>query len=203
MFPAPQQLLITGESAGAFAAAALAQDVLEAYQDCPDVTVLSDSASLCSPRWKQVVNEIWQAPVRIAAGVQGDNILVDLYRQLVRREGNRLRYLFCCGYEDGCLAMFQNYVDTGVLELTPAACARFRENLARQIQALKQLGVPFSVYIHEFRQPDGLVQHTTLASPTFLNGQSEGISPMDWLWQTLQGRNQDVGLALLQNPKEE
>ena len=69
--------------------------------------------------------------------------------------------------------------------------------LTRQVEQLQALGVPFHFYIHDFKQPDGLTQHMTLAASTFLEGQVSGISPMQWLDDAVNGKTYNVGMDLL------
>lgn len=196
--PPPAKLLIAGESAGAFAVPALAADIADAWPECEDLTICSDSAMMLTPEWPRIVREVWRAPEHIARGVQSDNILVDLYRQLADRLDARARYLFACGVEDSALVTFQSYIDTGAFAPDPAHTAGFREHLARQVAQLQCLGVPFGFYIHDFRQADGQGQHCTLAETTFRTGRVEGVSPMDWLWAAVNGQVTRVGMGLLQ-----
>lgn len=196
-FPHPDKLLIAGESAGAFAVPAVAGDIVEAYPDCAEITICSDSALLLSDRWPQIVREVWNAPEHIAQGVRTNNILVDFYRQLAGRLGDRARYLFCCGVGDVALTSFQNYFDTGVQAYTPEGAERMGRALTRQVEQLRALGVPFGFYIHPFKQPDGLTQHMTLAASTFIEGRVEGVSPMQWLNDAVNGRLYSVGCRLL------
>lgn len=196
-FPKPEKLLIAGESAGAFAVPAVAGDIIAAYPECADITICSDSALLLSDRWPQIVREVWNAPKHIAQGVQTDNILVDLYRQLAGRVGDRARYLFLCGVGDTALTTFQNYFDTGKLAYAPEGAERMGKALTRQVEQLQAIGVPFGFYIHDFKQPDGLAQHMTLAVSTFIEGCVEGVSPMQWLDDAVNGNLYSVGLELL------
>ena len=196
-FPKPEKLLIAGESAGAFSVPAVAGDIIAAYPECTDIAICSDSALLLSDRWPQIVREVWNAPKHIAQGVQTDNILVDLYRQLAGRVGDRARYLFLCGVGDTALTTFQNYFDTGKLAYAPEGAERMGKALTRQVEQLQAIGVPFGFYIHDFKQPDGLAQHMTLAVSTFIEGCVEGVSPMQWLDDAVNGNLYSVGLELL------
>lgn len=196
-FPKPEKLLIAGESAGAFAVPAVAGDIIEAYPECTDITICSDSALLLSDHWPKIVSEVWDAPQHIAQGVQTDNILVDFYRQLTNRVGNRARYLFLCGVGDSTLTTFQNYIYRGEPVYTSKGAERMGKDLTCQVEQLQALGVPFGFYIHDFKQPNGLVQHMTLAASTFIEGCVAGVSPMQWLADAVNGKLYSVGLDFL------
>lgn len=196
MFPSPDKLLIAGESAGGFAVPAVAEDIINAYSDCSNITVYSDSALMIKEDWAEIVNTVWKAPERIAEGVHSSNIVADLFDQLVSRVGPKAKYLFSCGAGDGILTMFQSYFATEKFEFTPEKSAAFCGDLAEHVQALKGLAVPFGCYIHDFVQ-DGMPQHCTLAASTFHTTAMDGITPMDWLWKAVNGEVTDVGLQLL------
>jgi len=193
LFPNPEKLLITGESAGAFAVSALSPDVAERYPVCKNITICLDSACLQIHNWSEIVRNIWQAPEHIAKGIVSNNIVLDMARQTQARIGNRAKYLFLCGFPDGVLATFQNYVSTGELAPTGQATQNMRMILSKQIHGLKEMEIPFGIYLHQFTQ-NGLVQHCTLDAPTFRCGSP---SPMDWLYNAINGENTDYGMELL------
>ena len=61
LFPVTSKLLIAGESAGAFAVPALAEQIAgEFYPACRDVTLFSDSAQLLFKDWKRTLRDVWQ-----------------------------------------------------------------------------------------------------------------------------------------------
>lgn len=193
LFPAPDKLLITGVSAGGFGTSALSAEIVQAYGSCADVTICADSAFLRTPDWPRIAREVWKAPDRLAQAVTGDNIVLDLFRNTQELIGGRARYLFLCGYPDGVLATFQNYLDTGSFALTDDAVRNMERLLRAHIQALKALPHPFGIYLHGF-QKNGMIQHCVLDAPEFRMGD---ISPMEWLWNAVNGSVTDVGLDLL------
>lgn len=119
--------------------------------------------------------------------------MLDLFRNTQELIGGRAKYLFLCGYPDGVLATFQNYLDTGSFALTDDAVRNMERLLRAHIQALKALPHPFGIYLHGF-QKNGMIQHCVLDAPEFRMGD---ISPMEWLWNAVNGSVTDVGLDLL------
>lgn len=195
LFPSPEKLLIAGESAGAFAVPAVAKDIMDAYSDCVDVTIYSDSALMLYPHWRQVVTDVWKAPEHIEEGVQTDNILVDFYRQLAACVGKKAKYLFSCGVGDSALIMYQNFLEESKFVYDPEKAGQMRERLSRQVAQLQSLEVSFGFYIHDFVD-NGMGQHCTLAAHTFIDGNVDGVSPMEWLWKAVNGEVSSVGLRL-------
>lgn len=66
----PEQLLVTGSSAGGFGAAILADDAIELFNNPQDVTVHVDSSLLIKEDWHDVMVEEWKSP-KASNGVQG------------------------------------------------------------------------------------------------------------------------------------
>lgn len=195
MLPNPEKLLIAGISAGGFGVSGLAADIAEAYGDCSNITVCVDSAFLRFREWPRIAREVWKAPAHLADAVQSDNIVLDLLRNTQRRIGSRARYCFLCGYPDGVLCTFQNYLDTGLFSADKAAAERMAALLKAHVKALKGLEQPCTVYLHDFMK-NGMVQHCVLDAPEFRMGAE---SPMEWLWNAVNGDVADIGLNLLQH----
>ena len=181
-FPNPSKLLIAGESAGAFAVPALADDVIQAYRYCKDITVYSDAAVLTNEDWPRIVSEVWHAPSLIADACHSSNIVLDLYQKLHEKYGNTIRYLFSCGIGDEALAALQNYVAWNCFHGSNTARLQTAYAVLHQASQLEQLG--FCTYLHCFRN-NGSVQHCTLAENSFHAGYVKGISPMVWMLDCL------------------
>lgn len=190
LFAHPEKLLITGCSAGGFAAPALAAEIVERFSSCNNITICTDGAALEIPEWGKITRYIWQAPEHIAKGVVSNNFVVDMFRAAQSRIGDRAKYLFMCGYPDGVLATFQSYIDSGTFSLTERAEKRMETILKQQILQMKSLTYPVYCFLHDFRL-NGMIQHCTLDAPTF----SVGVpSPKAWLWGAINGNCTDFGL---------
>lgn len=200
LFPTVDQLLICGESAGAYGVAAVSGDVMDAYPDCADVTLLCDSA-LMSDNWHETVRDIWQAPPHIADAVVSENMVADWFRSLYRRYGDRPRYLYSCGCCDETLIMFRHYIDDGRFMLDEAYCEAFRRALGKMCRELKADIPGFSVYVHDFekeRHAPG-VKHCIFANGCYTGQSMAGITPKKWLTDALDGVRYDVGLELVED----
>ncbi len=198
-FPAVEHLLICGESAGAFGTAAVAGDIMDAFPECGDATILADSA-IMSYDWSRSVREIWQSPPHIADAVKTENMVTDWFRALYEKYGDKPRYLFSCGCRDQILVMFRIYAETGEFIIDAPHCEEFRGNLKRMCEDLRALSPRFSLYIHDF-MADALapgVQHCIFGNASFTDGRVDGVSPMEWLKDAMSGRMYDVGTGLLE-----
>lgn len=185
LFPDPARLVIAGVSAGGFGTAALADEMIDCYAACDNVTVCIDSAALSIPNAPQIVKDVWQAPSHIASRVTTDNVVLDF----IRTRRHPVKSLFLCGYPDAGLAAFQNYMDCGELGFTESAGTRTGQVIREQAEKLKENG--FGIYLHRFGE-NGTVQHCTLDALSFRKGSP---SPMEWLWKAVNDEVTDVGMA--------
>ena len=101
LFPRVEKLLIAGDSAGAFAVPALSPVILsQDYPEVEDVTVFSDSALLERADWKSTLTEVWHSPKEITKAVHSENMTLDWYEALMKKEKDRCRYLYASSDRD-------------------------------------------------------------------------------------------------------
>ena len=197
-FPAVDRLLICGESAGAFGTAAVAGDIMDAFPECDDVTLLVDSA-LMSSDWSPSARDIWQSPPHIADAIKTENMVTDWFRALYEKYGNKPRYLFSCGCRDQTLVMFRVYAETGCFTIDREHAEMFCRNLRRMCMDLRAMTPNFSFYIHDFMAEtlSPGVQHCIFGNATYTKGRMDGVSPMEWLRDAMAGKTYDVGMKLV------
>ncbi len=201
LFPKVERLLICGESAGAFGTAAVSGDIMDAFPECDDVSILADSA-LMSRDWSSSARDIWKSPPHIANAITTENMVTDWFRALYEKYGDKPRYLFSCGCRDEILVMFRVYAETGNFVIDPEYCEEFRKNLRRMCADLKALTPKFSFYIHDFMAETLApgVLHCIFANSFYTKGSIDGVSPKEWLTDALNGTLYDVGMGLLREP---
>jgi hypothetical protein len=202
LFPDVDRLLICGESAGAYGVAALSGDVMDAYPDCADVTLLCDSA-LMSDDWSETVQNIWQAPPHIANALHTENMVADWFESLYRRYGSRPRYLYTCGCRDETLITFRHYIDDGRFISEQAYADAFCDALGVMYRRLKASVPGFTAYVHDFekeRLAPG-VKHCIVANGCYTGQSMDGITPMKWLADAMEDRLYDVGIRLIEAEK--
>ncbi|MBE6558286.1 MAG: hypothetical protein E7661_04675 [Ruminococcaceae bacterium] len=199
LFPQIDRLLICGESAGGFAVPALAGDVMDVYPDCEDVTILCDSAIVPYGDWSQTAREVWQCPPHIANPVHSDNIVTDWFTALYEKYGSKPRYLFTCGNRDHVLMLFWHYVVDEQFIMEESYAVEFQKALKKMIDAFKALTPNFTIYIHDFmkEQLSPGVQHCIIGTPSYTQGVIDGVTPVKWLTDAMDGKLYDIGMDLL------
>ena len=193
-------VVVTGYSAGGFAAALLADDVFANYfPDAASKTVLVDAALLLKDDWHAVAAGVWQTPAAIADRLTGDNLTLDCLTALREKCGDGVQLLFTSSTRDGDLAKVQNYFDTGAMEVDEEKADIYQQNLRDAIPQFQAAGVSLFIWdgVPWYDDPRNLTAHTIIATPAvWLPFEAQGQSVAGWLADAVGGEAKDYGLDL-------
>ncbi|MDO5658423.1 MAG: pectin acetylesterase-family hydrolase [Paracoccus sp. (in: a-proteobacteria)] len=194
--PAPERLLISGYSAGGFAAALMADHVMGYFPETSDVTVAVDSALLLNDDWHGIAANIWQPPAEITRQITGDNLTLDALTALAA-DHPQVKVLFLSSIRDDALVEVQEYFDTGTMRKTSAGGDAYEAALADFVRALRAAVPNTAFYIFDTeRSEENLTFHTALLLFSFTEGLAP-ITPAQWIANAVNGQIEDVGLDLL------
>ena len=218
VFPAPERLLIAGDSAGAFAVPALAGDILEDYYpDCTEITLFSDSGTLPYDGWADVAKNVWHAPEKFYRVLDGPDIVLSWYRAFagkwMERQENgtqrHIRCLYASSTRDHLLSTYYNDLVNHVYETNVRVQEIYYQLLCGQMRKMKEIFSPltglggrpvFGMFIHEhkdlLRSMTGTV-HTMVRHPAFLLPDIGRKSMAEWLRDAESGDVYDTGAGLL------
>ncbi len=199
LFPRPKKLLFAGDSAGGFAVSALAGQLVETwYPQCEDVYVLSDAAMLQYPRWKETLRDVWKADPVFYTDLQSDNITLEWYRKLLQKHPGRVHCLYSGSVEDYLLSSYYNDLKNKEFTTNKEIQKDYRRQVKEMVEELRKLDSNFSFFIHDFHMPltTGTV-HTSLRRTWFYLPTLEGKAMVDWLWDGVNGKMENVGLHRL------
>ncbi len=198
----PEQLLITGSSAGGFGAAILADDAIELFGNPQNVTVLVDSSLLLNGNWHDVMEDEWKTPEAFSSAVTSDNITLDSLAALHEKRSG-VKILFDCSVRDYNLSMAQRFFDEGSetemsLKIGKAEGDRFQQQLKQMVSELQERIPGCGIYIwDEETQKDGhLTVHTVLGTSLYFKARGENPSIADWLENAVSGKVESYGLEL-------
>ena len=202
LFPTAEKLLIAGESAGAFAVPALAEQIAgEFYPACHDVTLFSDSAQLLYKNWKQILRDVWNAREELWTDVNGKNLTLEWYRGVCKRQGRRFRYLYSGSVTDYLLSAFYNDVTNKVYDTDSQIQEDYFRQMQKMIAQLRDLDPGFTFFIHEWHRPLSMYKggtiHTAVRQPEFTIRTQDDVTMAYWLSECVEGRLFDVGLHLM------
>ncbi len=205
LFPEADKLLIAGESAGAFAVPALAEQIhQEFYPSCHDVTLFSDSALLLNKEWKKTAAEVWKIREGILKDIHGPNLTLDWYRAVYARRGSQYRYLYACSVRDYLLSAFYNDVCNKKYDTDEKMQSIFNRQLLHMVRDLKKITPDFGIYIYDWRRPvlyRGGTIHTMVRQPEFYLRRFGIPSMAKWLSNAVDGNVTSVGLSLFRKKK--
>jgi len=200
LVPSPEQIMVTGYSAGGFGAALLTDDIIGIYDKCDNFICFPDSSVLESKRAHEVAQNQWGAPKAICDRIK-NNITLDCLLDLHKKHGDKVKIMFGCTYRDALLAQAQNYLDGRGLIFDKEGGDRFQQLLKEFIITLKKEIPNIPVYI--FDRPNaevkvgGLTDHTFIAVDTVFDYSYGNVKIIDWISDSISGKNYDIGLELL------
>lgn len=197
----PEAVVVTGYSAGGFGAALLANDVFtNYYPNAESKTVLVDASLLLYEDWHTVATDVWQTPKEISDKLTGNNLTLDCLTALHEKYGDGIHLLFDCSTRDGDLAKVQNYLDTGVMDVTEKEADIYQQILKETIPQFKEAGVSLFIWdgLPWYDDPRNLTMHTIIATPTvWLPFEEQQQSIAGWLSDAIDGDLKDYGLDLV------
>ena len=198
--PNPEQVMVTGYSAGGFASELLTDDVMSIYDKCDNFVCLADSGIACNDWHSVAVNE-WGAPKEICDRLKTDNLALDCLLDLHRKHGNRVKVMLGCTYRDALLAQEQLYCDGHPFDFTKEAGDRFQAILKDTVETLINEIPDVSIYIFDRKNAEvtvgELTDHTFIATDTVFDYSYEGVKLIDWIYDGVCGKPQKIGLKLL------
>ncbi|MDO5400934.1 MAG: pectin acetylesterase-family hydrolase [Eubacteriales bacterium] len=199
----PDTVLITGFSAGSFGTSLLANDILTDYfPNAQNTTIFADSSLLLNDHWKEIAQNVWQAPASIVSRLHSNNLVLDSLQALSKDHPNT-KILFSCSVRDSALTAVQNYFDMGDDIATEESGVKFQSSLKEMVSAIKELPNSGVLIWDAYRDTTipSLTGHTIMMLPTFFDeGIVPGITAADWVMDGVNGNIQDYGLELLDQP---
>lgn len=196
----PEQVLITGASAGGFGASILADDVTAFFPKTGDFTVYIDSSLLLYDKWNYVMTDVWESPAELSDPVQSSNITLDSLINFKKKHENA-NILFGSSVRDYNLSMMQTYFDHGALEMHPGQEAgdRYQEILANMIKDMQREIPDSGIYVWDnVSQEEGhLSVYTAQGTHIFFEKREEGPSLAEWVNDSVNGDVKSYGLGLV------
>lgn len=210
-FPAPDKLLIAGDSAGAFAVPALSDEILQqSYPACSDVTLFSDSGQLLYKHWRRTAREIWKADEKIWKPLHTSNITMDWYHRLYEKYGDRIRYLYASSTHDYLLSAYYNDVTHKRYHTDADVQEAFYHQLQEMVLDFKQMAPSSGIFLNDWKNMmvmktglHGGTVHTAVRQINFHMKTRSGVTMAQWLSDAVNGNVYDVGMELLKEQKNE
>lgn len=208
----PDQLMVTGFSAGGFGTALLTDDVMSLFPDCKDVICYVDSSFMRYPGWREAAENVWKAPRPIYERLHTDDITLDSLQALKANHGDKVKTLFSCSVRDAALAEYIPFVADGKFYVDKQAGITFQHDLAEMCRQMMEtipnaglylFDMPVAGKASEKKRADGLTQHCIGLSGLAETVRIEGKTVQEWVWNAVNGKVERIGLPLLEQFPDE
>ena len=198
-----ENVLVAGESAGAFAALAWMPELASYFPACKHFTLFADGAQLCGPTWPGVLRDVWKTDAHFYECLRGDGQLVrDWFRYLHESLGGRVTALHAVSPYDEVLAQYESRFNGGPYAPCKAALGTFHTRLSQAVRSLTAEVPEYRAYIynHGKNETTGATAHTIARTPANLYAdQTEGLTVAEWVRRAADGDNvPNIGLEWLE-----
>ena len=193
-----ETLLVTGFSAGGFAASLLADDVIERFPSAENVTVCVDSSLLLYDGWHETAVNLWKAPKQISDRLTTNNLVLDSLTALHEKRGDSVKILFDCSCRDDTLMQYQSYIDSGKMDKTKELGDHFQSDLKEMVNGLRTNIPDVGIYIWSWGEDADThnTQHTIISANVFDKlGNDRSVG--EWIYDAVNGNVNTYGLELL------
>lgn len=197
----PEQVLITGASAGGFGAAILADDVTTYFPETNNFTVYVDSSLLLYDNWHSVMTDVWKSPTKLSDFVSSDNITLDSLIHFKNKHEDA-HIIFGSSVRDYNLSMMQTYFDYETMNKYPSQVEgdQYQKNLKAMVDDMKREIPDCGIYVWDnIAQNEGhLSIHTAQGTKIFFEDRVEGVPLVQWVIDAVNGNVKRYGLELLE-----
>ena len=197
-------VLVTGYSAGGFAAALLSDDIYANYfPNAASKNVLVDASLIEYDGWRHVAENVWVTPKEISDKLITNNLTLDCLRSLHEKYGDSIHLMFDCSTRDGDLAKVQHSLQNGLSmqnDVDEVQGDEFQETLKKNIPLFQETGVSLFIFdgVAWYDDPRNLTAHTIISTPVvWLPFEQQGQSVAGWLNGCIEGNLKDYGTDLI------
>ena len=197
----PEKVIVTGYSAGGFAAALLADDVFTNYfPNATSKNVLVDASLLLNDNWHDIAVNVWNTPTEISDKLVSNNLTLDCLKAMNDKYGNGIHLLFDSSTRDGDLAKVQNYFDNGVMDVDEKQADVYQQILKDTIPEFQEANVRLFIWdgFAWYDDPRNMTAHTIISTPiVWLPFEEQNKSVAEWLTDAIDGNLNNYGIELV------
>ncbi|MEO8392743.1 MAG: pectin acetylesterase-family hydrolase [Chloroflexota bacterium] len=179
-FAHPPKMLVAGESAGAFASILWTPTLAAHYRD-GEIYQLADGAYLKTPRWPQIVDQVWNADSAHTLGFDvGDDIADNAYLHYTENPPANVTYMHINTLYDGTLMYFNAKLNN--ISQDNGYAEQWSQSMRAAMKQVANSGLKYAYYLTNYgRAADGTTPHTSTSGDLFYKITQDGIFLHDWV----------------------
>ena len=195
----PDNLFITGVSAGGFGCVAHAPKIAQLYPDCKNIVVHSEGTFLKNPQWEDISKNVWKVNEDLITHLKSDDIISDLFHYASQSMPKETLFLHSNTVWDIMLVKFMNKFNNGKLELNQQALQDFHDKLTQAVRKLKTEIPNYYHFLTDYtKKRNGATAHIFSGTPKLIYSDiQDDTSISKWLLRAIDGNPLDVGVKFL------
>ena len=196
----PDNLLITGVSAGGFGCVAHAPKIAQLYPDCKNIVVHSEGTFLSNPQWEDISKNVWKVSDDLRTHLKSDDIISDLFNYASQSMPKETLFLHSNTVWDILLVKFMNKFNNGKLELNQQALQDFHDRLIQSVRKLKTEMPNYYYFLTDYtKKKNGTTTHIFSGTPKLIYSDiQDNTSISKWLLRAIDRKPLDVGAKFLE-----
>ena len=191
-----EQVLICGDSGGAFGCVAHAPQLADRFPHCRHFLVYADGSQVWSAQWPDILKG-WNAEKSLISALGDDGQLIrDWFLRLHRALGDRAVCLHCLSTYDKVLASYQNKLNHDDYSLGGNALGEYHGPMVQAVETLQRELPGYHRFFYDFDRDagTGATVHTIMRSNRFFyEATASGDSVAAWLRDATEGKLRNVG----------
>ena len=197
-FKTPPKLLISGESAGAFASTFWTPIIATHYPQTETYN-LSDGAFLTTPKWNDIVNNVWKADSEKNLGfAPADNLINSAYLRPIKSSIPHITYLQFNTLYDGTLTYFASVLNDKAYDA--AFAEDWSQAMRASVKEVAQSGLGYNYYLTDygFDAKSNSTPHTSVTGDLFYAIHQDDVFLVDWVRRiVINGESMSIGSEFL------
>lgn len=196
-FDAPETLLISGESAGAFGTLFWTRPIAEHYSTS-NIYQLADGAFLQTDQWREILNDVWQANTLENYGFEvEDDIVRSAYDHFERDPLPNVTYMHVNTLYDGVLTYFNSVLEA--VPLDDAYREAWSQAMRATMQAIAESGLNYNFFLTDYGRDEatGATPHTAISFELFYQMNQDGVPLSEWVRRIIEGERLSIGAEFL------
>lgn len=198
----PDNLLVTGLSAGGFGCLGHSPKIINLYPDCKNIVFYVEGSYLYSTLWSNITKNIWKVNSNLESYITSNDLVIDLFHYANKHMPSHTVFLHSNSVWDIDLVKNMNKLNHGTLSISSQALQEFHDNLTQAVRMLKKDMPNYYYYLTDYgkNKKTKTTPHTFSGTPKLFYGEmQDNMSIANWLTQTIAKNPSDIGMKFTED----